>query len=46
LPGERQWKPRTLKTLLNRLVRKGAVAMETDGDIHLSMTVVFTESPK
>ena len=31
LAGERQWKPRTVKTLLNRLVRKGAVAMETDG---------------
>jgi len=46
LAGERQWKPRTLKTLLNRLVRKGAVAMQTDGDIHLSMTVVFTEWPK
>jgi BlaI family penicillinase repressor len=31
LAGERQWKPRTVKTLLNRLVRKGAVAMEMDG---------------
>jgi BlaI family penicillinase repressor len=29
--AEQKWKPRTIKTLLNRLVRKGAVAMETDG---------------
>ena len=48
LARERQGKPRTIKTLLNRLVRKGAVAMETDGDIHLFMTVcsLFTEWPK
>jgi BlaI family penicillinase repressor len=31
MAGEQQWKPRTIKTLLNRLVKKGAVAMETDG---------------
>ena len=31
LAGERRWKPRTVKTLLNRLVQKGAVAMEIDG---------------
>ena len=29
--AEQKWKPRTIKTLLNRLVKKGAVAMETDG---------------
>ncbi|HEY8748371.1 MAG TPA: BlaI/MecI/CopY family transcriptional regulator [Tepidisphaeraceae bacterium] len=28
---EQKWKPRTIKTLLNRLVKKGAVAMEPDG---------------
>jgi BlaI family penicillinase repressor len=27
----RSWRPRTVKTLLNRLVKKGAVAMEADG---------------
>jgi BlaI family penicillinase repressor len=29
--AEQKWKPRTIKTLLNRLVKKGAVAMEIDG---------------
>src|SRR5579863_4934777 len=29
--AEQKWKPRTIKTLLNRLVKKGAVAMEADG---------------
>ena len=29
--SEQKWKPRTIKTLLNRLVKKGAVAMEIDG---------------
>lgn len=29
--AEQKWKPRTTKTLLNRLVKKGAVAMEIDG---------------
>jgi BlaI family penicillinase repressor len=31
LASEQKWKPRTVKTLLNRLVKKGAVQMETDG---------------
>ena len=29
--AEQKWKPRTIKTLLNRLVKKGAVTMEIDG---------------
>ena len=29
--SEQKWKPRTVKTLLNRLVKKGAVAMEVEG---------------
>ena len=29
--AEQKWKPRTIKTLLARLVKKGAVAVETDG---------------
>ena len=30
LDGVRAWRPRTVKTLLNRLVRKGAVEMNAD----------------
>ena len=33
--AEQKWKPRTIKTLLNRLVKKGAVAMEADGRRYL-----------
>lgn len=33
--AEQAWKPRTIKTLLNRLVKKGAVAMEPDGRRYL-----------
>ena len=29
------WAPRTIKTLLNRLVKKGAVAMDADGRRYL-----------
>src|SRR2546423_546087 len=32
LEGQKDWHPRTIKTLLGRLVKKGAVAMEEDGD--------------
>ena len=35
LAAEQKWKPRTIKTLLNRLVKKGAVAMEPDGRRYL-----------
>lgn len=31
LAAEQKWKPRTIKTLLARLVKKGAVSVETDG---------------
>lgn len=29
--ADKNWKPRTIKTLLNRLVKKGAVAFEIEG---------------
>ena len=31
LAGEVQWKPRTVKTLISRLVKKGAVQFEQEG---------------
>jgi BlaI family transcriptional regulator, penicillinase repressor len=31
LAGEVQWKPRTVKTLISRLVKKGAVQFEAEG---------------
>lgn len=31
LAGQTDWKPKTIKTLLNRLVAKGAVGFEQDG---------------
>lgn len=31
LAGEVHWKPRTVKTLISRLVKKGAVRFETEG---------------
>ena len=31
LTGEVQWKPRTVKTLISRLVKKGAVRFEEEG---------------
>ena len=33
--AEQEWKPRTIKTLLNRLIKKGAVAVEMDGRRYL-----------
>lgn len=33
--AEQDWKPRTIKTLLNRLVQKGAVGVEIDGRRYL-----------
>lgn len=33
--AEHRWKPRTIKTLLNRLVKKGAVAVEVEGRRYL-----------
>ena len=31
LAGETHWKPKTVKTLINRLVKKGAVSFDRDG---------------
>ena len=31
LPGEVKWKPRTIKTLISRLVKKGAVKVAEEG---------------
>ena len=40
LADEKHWKPRTIKTLLGRLVRKGAVAaQENEGRYHYSAKV-------
>jgi BlaI family transcriptional regulator, penicillinase repressor len=33
--GKRRWNPRTVKTLLNRLVKKGALGFETEGKRYL-----------
>jgi len=35
LEGKTEWRPRTIKTLLNRLVSKGAVSCEKDGARYL-----------
>jgi BlaI family penicillinase repressor len=35
LAGVRAWSPRTVKTLLNRLIRKGALAFEQQGKRYL-----------
>ena len=32
LDGQEKWKPRTVKTLIGRLVRKGAVRFEEEGN--------------
>jgi BlaI family transcriptional regulator, penicillinase repressor len=50
LAGEHRWSPRTVKTLLNRLVRKGALGFRAEGNryhYHPKITrdaVVRTES--
>ncbi|MBL7152545.1 MAG: BlaI/MecI/CopY family transcriptional regulator [Phycisphaerae bacterium] len=31
LAGETQWKPKTVKTLINRLVKKGAIRFDREG---------------
>ena len=38
------WKPRTIKTLLNRLVKKGAVGVEVDGRRYLYRARVTREA--
>ncbi len=35
LEGKADWHPRTVKTLVHRLVRKGVVALRKDGHRHL-----------
>lgn len=35
LKGNRSWTPATIKTLINRLLKKGAVAFEKDGKSYL-----------
>jgi BlaI family penicillinase repressor len=35
LKGRKRWNPRTVKTLLNRLVKKGALAFEVEGKRYL-----------
>ncbi len=35
LAKKREWNPRTIKTMLNRLVKKGALNYEVDGNAYL-----------
>jgi BlaI family penicillinase repressor len=44
LESERDWAPRTVKTLLGRLVRKGAVAMTADDKRYLYKAKVSREA--
>lgn len=38
-----QWKPRTVKTLINRLVKKGALGYDVDGRTYLYSPLVQSE---
>src|SRR5436305_8626918 len=40
---QKQWNPRTVKTLLNRLVGKGALGYETDGNRYRYFPAVSRE---
>jgi BlaI family penicillinase repressor len=44
LSDHTDWHPRTIKTLLGRLVKKGAVAMEPDGNRFLYRAKVTREA--
>jgi BlaI family transcriptional regulator, penicillinase repressor len=44
LAVERNWRPQTVKTLLNRLVKKGAVAYEEEGRRFLYRPVVSKDA--
>ena len=44
LEKDKDWKPRTIKTLLARLVRKGAVASTASGGRHLYSAKVTRET--
>jgi BlaI family penicillinase repressor len=46
LEHERDWAPRTVKTLLGRLVRKGAVAMYSDDKRYLYRAKVTREASR
>lgn len=43
LAGVRDWRPRTVKTLLNRLINKGALAYEAEGKRYLYRPKVTRE---
>jgi BlaI family penicillinase repressor len=44
LSGRTKWNPRTIKTMLNRLVRKGALAYQTQGNRYLYRPKVSREA--
>src|SRR3954471_10576511 len=44
MQGQTDWHPRTIKTLLSRLVKKGPVAMEEDGRRYLYRPKVTREA--
>jgi len=44
LQGQREWQIATIKTLLNRLLKKGAVAAEKDGRRYLYSAVLSREA--
>lgn len=44
LAGEQQWQEATVKTLLNRLLKKGAVSAEKDGRRYLYTAVLERET--
>ena len=43
LAGRKEWNPRTVKTLLNRLVKKGALGFEAEGKRYLYRALVKRE---
>jgi BlaI family penicillinase repressor len=43
LAGRKEWNPRTIKTLLNRLVKKGALGFEAEGKRYLYRAMVRRE---
>jgi BlaI family penicillinase repressor len=44
MAGQTHWHPRTIKTLLSRLVKKGAVSMQADGNRYLYRAKVTREA--
>jgi BlaI family penicillinase repressor len=43
LAGRKDWNPRTVKTLLNRLTKKGAIAFEAKGKVYWYRPAVARE---